>query len=231
MHKPTTLVHIFIDHSNMWGSARLASRVRNPEIADDRARISVPVLDHVLGGTDVGVVSKIVSGGVPPGMEGLWLQYQAQHYDTQRLFRDEHWKERGVDHSIIGHMWRIAAKHVPDKGETVMVLASGDGQPNEFGTSFLEVVEEILCHERYAGLKVRLASFDWTYPGDAPHRSPTNRRLKAIVEESPRGVFVNLMEHYKKLVYHEQEEPPAPVAARPPKAASQRWRRNQYGRR
>jgi hypothetical protein len=47
----------------------------------------------------------------PPGMEGLWEQYKKHGYDMQRLFRGHDWKERGVDHSIIGHMWRLAALH------------------------------------------------------------------------------------------------------------------------
>jgi len=249
MPNSQALIHIFVDHSNMWGSARLASRIRTPTLSNDHARVNVSVLDHLLGGTGAGIVSKIVSGGVPPGMEGLWLQYQANHYDTQRLFRDEHWKERGVDHTIIGHMWRIACKHVPDKGEARIVLASGDGHRNEFGTSFLEVVEEILLHERYAGLKVKLASFDWQYSAATPHRSPTNQRLKQIVEKSDRGEFVNLMQHYDKLVYHEKETvgnlsspalpagapPAAKVAPAKPATPSRRTsgarRAPQYGRR
>src|SRR5207249_9307951 len=92
-----TFVHIFIDHSNMWGGARLASRVRQPRAPDDQARISVRHLDQILGGRNQGVSTKIVSGGVPPGMEGLWAEYKRHHYDTQRLFRDTHWREHGVD--------------------------------------------------------------------------------------------------------------------------------------
>lgn len=109
-------------------------------------------------------------------MEGLWAEYQHHRYDTQRLFRDQHWRERGVDHSIIGHMWRLIALH--RDSPTVLVLASGDGKKNEFGTSFYEVLYEILKHETYATWKVELASFDWRYPQDAALRPPTNGKMR-----------------------------------------------------
>src|SRR5262245_29655391 len=103
MPEVTPLIHIFVDHSNMWGGARAASKIRHPKIPDARARISARNLDRVLGGGRVGTSTKVVSGGVPPGLEGMWAEYQEAGYDTQRLFRDKHWKEHGVDHSLIGH--------------------------------------------------------------------------------------------------------------------------------
>ena len=231
MAQPLPLTHIFIDHSNMWGGARLASRVKHPSKSDGDARISVPNLDRILGGTKPGVTTKIVSGGVPPGMEGLWQEYQNYHYDTQRLFRDEHWKERGVDHSIIGHMWRLAAKHLSDGGETIIVLASGDGKRNEFGTSFLEVIEEILFHERYTGVTFRLASFDWKFPGEGAYRSPTNQRMRSDVEQSDRGTFINLMDHYDRLVYHDSVKPQQTTTPnRSPQKTRHRRRAPQLGR-
>lgn len=104
-------VHLFIDHSNIWGGARAATRVRDPQIPDKQARLSIRKLDRVIGGQEKGLSTKIVSGGVPPGMEAVWAEYQDLNYDSQRLFRDTQWKERGVDHSIIGHMWRLLALH------------------------------------------------------------------------------------------------------------------------
>jgi hypothetical protein len=203
-----TLAHIFIDHSNTWGGARLATQVKDPNTEDGRARISVRNLDRILGGQHPGVSTKIVCGRIPPGTEGLWAeyqhqQYQHQHYDTQRLFRDQDWKERGVDHVIIEHMWRITAKH--RGGPTLLVLASGDEKANEFGTSFYEVLHEILFHDKYNSVRVRLASFDWNYPGDAPIRPPTSAQMRELVQGSPRGEFINLMGHYKKVVYHAPE--------------------------
>jgi hypothetical protein len=196
----TPLVHIFVDHSNIWGGARLASRVRKPAIDDGLARVSVRNLDKVLSAARRGITTKIVSGGIPPGMEGVWAEYQKAGYDTQRLIRDSNWKERGVDHSLIGHMWRLLAQH--QSSPTLLVLASGDGRSNEFGTSFYEVVRELLTHKRYETWNVELASFDWEYPTQAPHRSPTNQRMRALVESSPRGKFVNLFDSVESLVYY-----------------------------
>jgi len=210
------LSHIFIDHSNIWGGARLASRIRHPNVPDDNARISVRHLDTVLGGRRLGISTKVVSGGVPPGMEGLWSEYSRHGYDTQRLFRDTQWKERGVDHAIIGHMWRLASLH--RDSPIVLILASGDGKRNEFRTSFLEVLDEVLRHQgRYPKWHVRLASFDWAYPDEGSFRSPTNGKMKRLVSDAPNGSFVNLMDHYDKVVYHQAPQPNTrlhPTAAR-----------------
>ena len=100
-----TLIHIFDDHSNIWGGARGASRLRTPKIPDLSARVSNRNLHRMLGGERQGVSTKIVSGGIPPGMEGVWGEYQHFGYDTQRLVRDDNWKERGVDHDH-RHLWR-----------------------------------------------------------------------------------------------------------------------------
>ena len=134
--------------SNLWGSARLATEVRDPTVREISARISIAKLDVIIGGRKAEVRTKIVSGGIPPGMEGLWEEYQRRNYDTQRLMRDTRWKERGVDHTIIGHMWRLVAQHRHDR--TRLVLASGDGKKNEFGTSFYEVLHDVLKSEDFA---------------------------------------------------------------------------------
>ena len=200
-HSQIQLIHIFVDHSNMWGGARAASRIRRPKTPDHEARVSIRVLDRLLGGRRQGVSTKVVSGGVPPGMEGVWAEYQKAGYDTQRLFRDKNWKEHGVDHTLIGHMWRLLARH--QAAPIILVLASGDGSNNEFGTSFREVISEVLTHDRFASWHVELASFDPPYPNAAGVRSPTNQRMKALVENSPRGRFINLYDNYDTVVYHE----------------------------
>jgi hypothetical protein len=100
-------------------------------------------------------------------------------------------------------MWRLAALHASTNVE--LVLASGDGKRNEFGTSFLEVLEEVILHERYKTWQVTLASFDWKYPDDGSYRSPTNAKMRKLVENSPRGRFINLFDHCDKLVYHEAD--------------------------
>lgn len=132
-------------------------------------------------------------------MERLWAEYQKHGYDTQRLFRGKDWKETGVDHSIIGHMWRLVAQHRESPVE--LVLASGDGSTNEFGTSFYEVLDDALSHEAYSDWNVRLALFHWGAPVGSL-RSPTNCKMLRLIEESSRGDFVSLMEHYDKVVYY-----------------------------
>lgn len=198
-----TLTHIFIDHSNIWGGARLASSIKHPKKAEDRARLAVRKLDDVLKGRRQGVSTKIVSGGIPPGMEPLWEEYQRAGYDTQRLFRGKDWKERGVDHSIIGHMWRLLTLY--RDARTTLVLASGDGKKNEFGTSFFEVLEEVLKSGRYPEWRVELASFDWKYPDEGHVRSPTAAKVRALVTSSTQADFINLTDHFGKLVYYQKD--------------------------
>jgi hypothetical protein len=203
-----TLIHIFVDHSNVWGGARGASRIKDPKVPDISARVSIRNLNRILGGERQGLCTKIVSGGIPPGMEGVWAEYQNHGYDTQRLVRDDKWKERGVDHTIIGHMWRLLVKY--RDAPTLLVLASGDGRQNEFGTSFLEVLEEILDSTKHDTWQVHLASFDWEYPNDAGIRSPTSSRMKRLIARSERGNFINLFDVYEKVVYHKEWTPVNP---------------------
>lgn len=199
----TKLRYIFIDHSNIWGGARLASKMNNPEIPDWLARIKIRFLDDILEGRKQGTSMKIVSGGVPPGMEGVWEEYKRAKYDTQCLFKDENWKERGVDHTIIGHMWKILAQH--REHPVCLVLASGDGQRNEFGTSYFEVIKEVLSHKIYQTWDVELYSFDWPMPNKAGVRSPTNQSMRKYIVKSERGRFINLTDYYDKLVFHQRD--------------------------
>lgn len=203
-----TLVHVFIDHSNMWGGARGASRLKDPNLPELSARVSIRHLDRVLCPHRAGLSTKIVSGGIPPGMEGVWAEYQEHGYDTQRLVRDDAWRERGVDHTIIGHMWRLLALH--QAAPTRLVLASGDGKTNEFGTSFYEVLHEVLSRDKYATWRVQLASFDWAHPNSQNLRSPTATKMKRLVTSSDRGEFINLFDHYDKVVYHKEWTPLKP---------------------
>jgi hypothetical protein len=194
--------HIFIDHSNIWGGARLASRIQDTKKNEAHARLSVRRLHQTIGGDSADVITKIVSGGIPPGMEAVWTEYQACGYDTQRLFRDNNWKERGVDHSLIGHMWRLVTKN--RTAPTELVLASGDGKSNEFGTSFYEILELLLTDEQYVSWTVTVATFDWD-PKITGINSPTSGKVRRLIEKSPRATLLNLFAHYKAVVYHEAQ--------------------------
>jgi hypothetical protein len=196
--------HIFIDHSNIWGGARLASKLQNPEKAETHARLSISNLDKILGGRTTNVVTKIVSGGIPPGMETVWTEYQNAGYDTNRLFRDANWKERGVDHSLIGHMWRLATKSRSEP--TQLILASGDGKSNEFGTSFYEILELLLTNADYDSWQVTVATFDWDFHALGVH-PPTSNKIRKLVENSSRGKLRNLFAYYDKIVFHKMHAP------------------------
>lgn len=196
--------HIFIDHSNIWGGARLASKIKHPKRNDADARLSIRNLDQILGGRTQNVLSKIVSGGVPPGMETVWTEYQNAGYDTQRLFRDTKWKERGVDHSLIGHMWRLATKN--RTAPTRLVLASGDGKSNEFGTSFFEILDLLLTNAEYDTWQVTVATFDWDYHALGVH-TPTSTKVRNLVANSRRANLLNLFAYYDKIVFHKTLAP------------------------
>ena len=208
MAEQVSLRHIFVDHSNIWGGARLASKWLGRSEPEWTTRISVKNLNIVLGGTKLGTSQKLVSGGIPPGMEPVWQEYQRAGFDVNRLFKDHvNWTECGVDHNIIGHMWRLLAMH--ESSPITLVLASGDGRTNEFKTSFLEVVQRIVNPSHCPKWKLELYSFDWASPNSSGINSPTNKRLRKLVEDSPKSTFINLVGHFDAVTYY---QPDLPVA-------------------
>lgn len=205
MPDPISLRHIFVDHSNIWGGARLASQWLRRAEPEWTTRISVKNLNVILGGTKIGTSRKLVSGGIPPGMEPVWTEYQKAGFDVNRLFKDHtDWTERGVDHNIIGHMWRLIAKE--EASPITLVLASGDGRTNEFGTSFIEVVERVCSPQHCPNWKLELYSFDWETPNERKICSPTKKKLRAIVEKSPKATFHNLLDSFDKVAFHKPDD-------------------------
>ena len=199
-----SLRHIFVDHSNIWGGCRLASQWLSKPEPEWTARVSVRNLDTILGGRKLGTSRKLVSGGIPPGMESVWQEYERAGFDVNRLFKDHsNWIECGVDHNIIGHMWRLMAKHENDP--ITLVLASGDGRVNEFGTSFREVLERACSASHCPHWKIELFSFDWQTPNKRSICSPTKKKLRSLIENSPKGTFTNLLDHFDKVVYFQPD--------------------------
>jgi hypothetical protein len=200
-----SLRHIFVDHSNIWDGARLASQWLGRQEPEWATRISVKSLNVILGGKKLGTSSKHVSGGIPPGMEPVWTEYQKAGFDVNRLFKNHtDWTERGVDHNIIGHMWRLVAKE--ESSPITLVLASGDGRTNEFGASFIEIVERVCSQHHCPNWKLELYSFDWDTPNGRNINSPTKKKLKSIVEKSPKATFCNLLDSFDDFVYYKPDE-------------------------
>src|SRR5439155_1179660 len=106
--------------------------------------------------------------------------------------------------TIIGHMWRLLARS--RSHPITLVLGSGDGRTNEFGTSFFEVIDAVLATTDYPNWTVELASFDWPLDGSHTIHPPLKTKLKKLVESSPRGKLINLMDHYANIVYHESHQ-------------------------
>mgnify|MGYP001611624446 CR=1 FL=1 len=198
-----SLSHVFIDHSNVWGGARLASRIKNPKLSNQQARIRVSILDSAIQGSRRGINTKIVCGGIPPGMEGLWAEYRNHGYDTQRLFRDENWKERGVDHVIIGHIWRLIA--IKADAPSTLVLVSGDGKQNEFGSSFREIIIELLSKRKGELVEIKSENNHTRLEFKVPTRGLLGFRSDFIIETKGEGILTHAFvgyEEYKGEIPH-----------------------------
>ena len=139
-HELVGLRHIFIDHSNMWGGDRLASRIKNASIADETARISIKTLDLLLGGKKVAHQPTIVCGGTRLDGEGLWQC--TVHVDTTLrdcsegpTGRNEVWTMQ-----LIRHIF--SSSNAPRFSSTSGTCFWRRFLVNEFATSFYEVIED-----------------------------------------------------------------------------------------
>jgi hypothetical protein len=54
--------------------------------------------------------------------------------------------------------------------------------------------------------RVELFSFDWKADKVGGINSPTRQRLRQFVERSGKGVLVNFLDHYERIVYHETKK-------------------------
>ena len=136
--------HIFIDNSNMIGGAQRAARTLEPDAPWQSIRLYYRNFFRLLEHTH-DVQTRVLRGSVPPGNDALWDFARDANYDTSLLHKivkdDGRLGEQAVDEVL--HL-RIANVLLDNEPPQLLVIATGDGNQGEFGTSFDEQVSRAL---------------------------------------------------------------------------------------
>ena len=133
--------HIFLDNSNIFGGAQSAAR-RREAAPWQSVRVEYKQLFRLLLHGKHNRKTSMLAGSVPPGNEALWEAARNAGFDTTLLKRVDNDNgrlvEQGVDEVI--HL-RIANILLDTDVPGMMVLATGDGQTTEQGSSFTQQVK------------------------------------------------------------------------------------------
>lgn len=136
--------HIFIDNSNAFGGAQLASEKLEPGSVRKSVRIYYKHLFRLIE-SGFTPVTRVLAGSLPPGNETLWEHSKGLGYDPdllQRVTKDDgRLAEQGVDEIV--HL-KIANVLLDFDAPQALVLVTGDGNEADFGTSFLQQVKRAL---------------------------------------------------------------------------------------
>jgi NYN domain len=167
--------HVFIDNSNViWGAQR-ASATLEPGAVWLAVRVYWRNLFALVEHPGK-VVTRVLSGSIPPGNEQLWEYAQREGYDTKLLHKverdDGRLGEQAVDEMLILQMSHVLLDFDPPQ---TMVLVTGDGNETEFGNSFSREVERAMKR----GWEVEVWSWkDQLSQRFGRIRSPTGRQPK-----------------------------------------------------
>lgn len=138
--------HFFIDNSNVFGGAQLASEKLEPGAVRKSVRIYYKNLFKLIE-NGFNPVTRVLAGSLPPGNESLWEHARGLGYDPDLLKRvakdDGRLVEQGVDEIV--HL-KIANVILDYDAPQALVLVTGDGNEADFGTSFLQQVKRALKH-------------------------------------------------------------------------------------
>jgi hypothetical protein len=181
-------LHVFFDNSNIWLSARYARAEKEPDLPNAALRIYYKNLFQLF---EAGrpVISRSLSGSVPPSCEALWEYARQIGCDVSRLKRvqsdDGGMEEQAVDEIL--HM-KIANAILDHRPPQTLVLATGDGKTSAYQTSFPGQVRRALK----AGWEVEL----WAWKGSM------NSEYKKISEESGNMLSIKYLDdHYFQVTF------------------------------
>lgn len=138
--------HVFIDNSNVFGGAQRAAATIEPDALWIAIRVYYRNLFRLIEHSHQ-ATTRVLAGSVPPGNDALWQHAREAGYDTDLLRRvnrdDGRLSEQGVDEVL--HL-KIANALLDFSPPQTLILASGDGNESEFGTSFIKQIERALKH-------------------------------------------------------------------------------------
>jgi hypothetical protein len=140
----TVAAHIFIDNSNMIGGAQRTARTLEPGAPWQSVRLYHRNFFRLLEHTH-DVQTRVLGGSLPPDNDALWDYARDAGYDTSLLHRIERdngrLAEQAVDEVLHLGIANALLDHDPPQ---LLVIATGDGNQGEFGTSFDEQVSRAL---------------------------------------------------------------------------------------
>ncbi len=182
-------VHIFLDNSNIFVSARQVAEERDWLLAPADTRLHVENLHRLArSGRDV---AKAVCGGSPPMPHRRRLEslgYLVEEYPRHRVSR----REVAVDHAIQTHMRRS----LRDSAPAVAVLLSGDGNGYLENRGFLSTLKDM----RSAGWGVEVLAWDHS----------CNKALQTWARSY--GAYIPLDDYYETVTFIEGSRRAMPLS-------------------
>lgn len=179
-------VHLFIDNSNIFISAKDQARKREGETARSHIRLQFDhLIDLAVAGRELGKVC--VVGSIPPEQKAVWDRLERATGVKAELFERGELTggEQGLDQCLQVHMLRAISDH--DEPQ-IAVLMTGDGAGYDDGVGFHADMERM--HD--AGWAVEVISW----------REHCRRALRHWAEEN--GVFIALDDHYEAVTFLEK---------------------------
>ena len=178
-------VHLFIDNSNIFISAKDEAQQREGRPAKNQVRIHFEhLLELAVVGRNLGKVC--VVGSIPPEQQAVWDRLEQATGVKPELFERGQFTggEQGLDQCLQVHMLRAISDHPEPQ---IVVLMTGDGAGYDTGVGFHADMERMFD----AGWGVEVISW----------RGHCRRALREWAERH--GVFVSLDDHYHSVTFLE----------------------------
>lgn len=177
-------VHLFVDNSNIYISAKNVARRREGEAARHQIRLDFEnMVKLALAGREVGSVA--VLGSIPPEERAVWERLEEATGVKPELYErgKVSGEEQGLDQCLQVHMLRAMADSPTEP--QVAVLMTGDGKGYDEGVGFHADLERM--HQAGWGIEV----ISW--------RESCKRTLRDWVTVN--GVFIELDEYYNAVTF------------------------------
>ncbi len=181
-----TKIHLFIDNSNIFISAKSVAEKREGFMARAEVRLYFDnLLKLALAGRNVGDVA--VVGSIPPEQRAMWEKLEEATGVKPELYErgESSGGEQGLDQCLQVHMLRAISDHQEEP--QVAVLMTGDGAGYDDGVGFHADMERMYG----AGWGIEVISW--------------NDSCKRTLREwaSAKGVFIALDDYYDAVTFLE----------------------------
>lgn len=178
-------VHLFIDNSNVFISAKDEAEKHEGRLARSQVRLKFDsLIDLAVAGRRLGKVC--VVGSIPPEQKAVWDRLERVTGVKPELYERGEFTggEQGLDQCLQVHMLRAISDHAEPQ---VAVLMTGDGAGYDDGVGFHADMERM--HE--AGWAVEVISW----------RTHCRRALREWAATN--GVFIALDDYYEAITFLE----------------------------